>query len=208
MALKKAMIIVERGHQKSTIEVLFNPGEYALQAGNQYAWHTVPGLSLPLAQFISGEATTLTMDLFFDTYEKQADVRLLTSQITGLLDVDKDLHAPPLCRFVWGSLDFKGVVEKISQRFTMFLDSGLPVRATLNVTFRAWQSVKEQFQNIPRQSSDRTKHKVIKQGEQLWMIAGEEYKDPGMWRDIARANDIDNPLILETGKSLIIPPLE
>lgn len=207
----KAKIIVNTGKGQEEIPVLFNPNEYALESGNQYSWQTIPGLSSPVAQFISGEATSLTMELFFDSYEEegdQRDVRNHTKKIIALLDVDKDLHAPPVCRFVWGSLDFKGIVEKVSQKFTMFLGTGIPVRATLQVTFKAYYSVTEQYQYIPRQSADRTKQRTIKQGEQLWMLANEEYEDPGMWREIARANGIHNPRKLTPGQSLIIPRLE
>jgi len=217
------------------ITVLFNPNEYNLQTGSTYSWKTIPGLQSPIAQFISGEAATLTMELFFDTYERvksnppknppdryeQAeasdkkyekydarDVRRFTDQITELAAVDAHLHAPPLCRFIWGSLDFKGVVEKVSQRFTMFLESGIPVRATMNVTFRKVQGMTEQYQETPRQSADRTKQKTLKQGDQLWMLAAEEYENPGMWRPIAEANGIDNPRRLAAGRKLIVPRLE
>ncbi|MCR8633774.1 MULTISPECIES: LysM peptidoglycan-binding domain-containing protein [Paenibacillus] len=208
MALKKAQIIVDKGNSKETISVLFNPNEYSLDTSNSYSWDSVPGLSMPIGQFVSGGTTSLTMDIFFDTYEKGTDVRAYTKKISGLLDVEKDLHAPPVCRFVWGSLDFKGVVEKVNQRFTMFLDSGIPVRATLKVTFRSWQSKKEQLQNIPRQSADRTKQKLLKQGEQLWMVAAHEYENPGLWREIANANGIDNPLKLQSGRRITVPRLE
>lgn len=207
MALKKAMILVNRGSNTERIDVLFNPNEYALESSNQYSWQKIPGLSQPIAQFISGEATTLSMDLFFDTYESGTDVRKHTMQIVGLLDVDKDLHAPPPCKFVWGTLQFKGIVEKVTQKYTMFQDSGLPVRATLNVTFKAVQSITEQFKHIPRQSADRTKQRMVKQGDQLWHIAAEEYEDPSMWREIARANQIDNPKRLEPGTVIKIPRL-
>lgn len=208
MALSKAKVIIIKGNAQETVDVLFNPNEYTLQSGNKYSWQTIPGLQSPIAQFISGDTTTLTMDLFFDTYEAGTDVRKYTSKISGLLDVDRDLHAPPTCRFVWGSLDFKGVAEKVTQRFTMFLDSGIPVRATLNVTFQGMQSMTEQYQNVPRQSADRTKQKMLRQDEQLWMLAAEEYEDPGEWRAIAEANGIDNPRKLPVGRKLIIPRLE
>ncbi len=207
MSLTKAKVIILKNRQE-TVNVLFNPNEYVLQSGNTFSWHTIPGLQSPIAQFVSGEATTLTMDLFFDTYEQGTDVRTHTAKISGLLNVDNDLHAPPLCRFVWGSLDFKGVVEKVQQRFTMFLGTGIPVRATLNVTFRAVQSMTEQYQNVPRQSADRTKQTTLKQDEQLWMIATAEYEDPGQWRAIAEANGIDNPRKLPVGRKLTIPRLE
>jgi len=208
VALTKAKVIIIKSNSQEVVNVLFNPNEYVLQSGNQFSWQTIPGLQAPVAQFVSGDATTLTMDLFFDTYEQGTDVREHTAKISGLLDVDRDLHTPPLCRFVWGSLDFKGVAEKVQQRFTMFLDSGLPVRATLNVTFRAVQSMTEQYQDIPRQSADRTKQKMLKQDEQLWMLASEEYEDAGQWRAIAEANGIDNPRKLPFGRKLIIPRLE
>ncbi|THF73419.1 LysM peptidoglycan-binding domain-containing protein [Cohnella fermenti] len=201
------MILVHRGPVTDRVDVLFNPSEYSLDSANQYSWKTIPGLSMPIPHFVSGEASTLTMDLFFDSYEAQTDVRKHTMKIVGLLDVDKDLHAPPLCKFVWGSLQFKGIVEKVVQKYTMFLDSGLPVRATLTVTFREVQSVKEQYKNIPRQSADRTKQRTIKQGDQLWQIAAEEYEDPGLWREIARANGISNPKKLEPGSVIKIPRL-
>lgn len=208
MALKKAMIMVERGNNVSErIDVLFNPTEYSIENSNTFSWDTIPGLSQPIAYFISGEVPKLSMDLFFDTYEKGTDVRAHTQKVATLLDVDKDLHAPPLCKFVWGSLQFKGVIISVTQKFTMFLDSGIPVRATLTVTFKAVASVKEQYQKIPRQSNDRTKQKTVKQGDQLWRIAAEEYEDPGMWREIARANRIDHPNKLEPGTIIKIPRL-
>jgi hypothetical protein len=208
MGLKKAKIIVDRGNKKENIEVLFNPSEYAMDASNHYNWKKVPGLSMPVGQFVSGNTTTLTLDLFFDTYEKKTDVRNYTSKISGLLDVEKELHAPPVCRFVWGSIDFKGVVEKVTQTFTMFLDTGIPVRAKLKVTFRSWYTKQEQLQKIPRHSADRTKQKMLKQGEELWMIAADEYQDPGLWREIAKANRIDNPAKLQTGKRITVPRLD
>ncbi|MEN6350347.1 MAG: peptidoglycan-binding protein [Syntrophomonas sp.] len=209
MGLEKAIINVEKGDGiVETVKVLFNPNHYSLESSNAYALKRIPGLSSPISQFISGEASTLSMDLFFDTSESREDVRNHTSKISGLLAVDKDLHAPPLCSFIWGSLNFRGYLLKVAQKFTMFMDSGTPVRATLSVTFREFQSMTEQFQNTPRQSSDRTKQRVLKQNEQLCMIAAQAYDDSGLWREIARANNIDNPLDLEAGTHLVIPPLE
>lgn len=206
MPLKKASIVIEGSNE--SIEVLFNPSEYSIEKENKYAYHKMPGLSASIPQFISGEASTLSMELFFDSYETRSDVRDHTRRIYALLDVDSDTHSPPICKFIWGSVIFRGLMEKISQRFTMFLDSGIPVRAILNIQMRSWQTVNEQLQEIPRQSSDRTKQRVLKQDEQLWMLAAREYEDPGKWREIAIANGIDNPRLVQSGSKIIVPPLE
>lgn len=208
MALSKAQFWIYWHERTQTIDVMFNPTEYELEVGNQYAENEVPGLQRPISQFVGGDASTLNLSLFFDTYELGTDVREITSVIVGMMDVDSDLHAPPTCRFVWGSLDFKGVVTSISQKYTMFLESGVPVRATLGMSLKSSQTMKEQYQEIPRQSADRTKLKTIKLGDQLWSIAADEYEDPGAWRHIAEANGIDNPRLLAAGKSLTIPRLE
>lgn len=210
MAEKAEIQVLTGGKKNKKIKVLFNPNAYSLDHGNKYAWHTIPGLSMPIAQFVTGETPTLSMELFFDVTldTNTTDVRDHTTQITALMEVDKDLHAPPLVKFVWGSLEFKGIIERISQKFTMFSSAGNPVRATLNVTFKAVYTVQEQYQQIPRQSADRTKQKMLMQGDQLWMIAGEEYEDPGKWRDIAAANGIDNPRKLQAGRKLVVPRLE
>ena len=210
MALEKAFIqpLDEKGNAKGNpVKVLFNPAEYSIEKSNQFQSTALLGLSTPITQFVSGNAQTLTMDLFFDSYEKGEDVRNYTGKLAALLDIDRDLHAPPTCKFIWGKLEFKAVLERVAQRFTMFLDSGIPVRATLSVTFKEYKTITEQLQSPPRQSADRTKHRVIKQGDSLWLIADREYGDPGLWRRIAKANRIDNPRILEVGKEIIIPPL-
>lgn len=208
MALEKAKIIAEKSNSQETIEVLFNPNEYNLDMTNTFTFDKIPGLSVPIGRFVSGSERKLKMDLFFDTYESGEDVRDYTSRISDLLEIDADLHAPPICTFVWGPMSFRGAITSVNQKFTMFLDSGTPVRAKLNVTFQKCESITEQLTGTPRQSADRTKRRTIKQGEQLWMIAVEEYEDPGYWREIARANGIENPRLLETGKHVIVPPLE
>lgn len=208
MALSKAQFWIYRSKETEKVDVLFNPTEYEMESGNQYAENEVPGLQTPISQFTGGDTTTLTLNLFFDTYEDGIDVRKHTSKIVSIIDVDSDLHAPPTCRFIWGSLDFKGVITSITQKYTMFLESGAPVRASLTVIMRSTQTMKEQYQEIPRQSADRTKQKTVKQGDQLWSIAADEYEDPGAWRHIAKANGIDNPRELTAGRNLTIPRLE
>jgi nucleoid-associated protein YgaU len=148
----------------------------------------------------------LKIDLFFDTYEKRQDVRDYTRKATQLLDIDPELHAPPVCKFIWGKLEFKAVVDSISENFTMFLDSGIPVRSKLTIGFTEYRTITEQLQGTPRRSADRTKYHVLTQGDSLWGLADKAYGDPGLWRVIAMANHIDNPRLLLPGTELIIPP--
>ncbi len=205
------------------IPVLFNPADYTIERGNTYQHTSLPGLATPVTHFVSGNADTLSMELFFDTWApcsdhgavtQGEDVRNYTKEIAALLDMDSELHAPPICEFVWGpplgspdGIQFKATIEKLTQKFTMFKDDGTPVRATLNVTFREYKTVTDQLQEINRKSADRTRRQVVQEGDGLWMYAAREYGDPGLWRAIADKNEIENPRRLETGRELRLPPL-
>ena len=209
---------LERTDKNGTkiIPFLFNPKEFSVEKSNQFAEVNVPGLSAPIIQFIRGNARTITMDIFFDTYEEGTDVREHTDKITGweageqkgLMDIDSDLHAPPICIFRWGDFRFQCIIERISKRFTMFLPDGKPVRATLNVSLKEYANSEEQIRLIAAQSADITKRWTVIQGDSLWSIAAREYGNPGDWRLIAKENRIDNPRLLTPGRELIIPRKE
>jgi hypothetical protein len=192
--------------QGEPFDVFFNPTEYQLTQANQFAEVAIPGLAAPLLQFGRGNARTLSMQLFFDTYEKGEDVRDHTKKLIALLKIDNELHAPPVCEFNWGGLTFIGVLEQANQRFTLFKPDGTPVRATVDVTFKEFWDEKEQGGRL--QSAHFTKLQVFQQGDTLSAIAGEKYGDPALWRPIAEENGIDDPLGVEPGQVLIIPPIE
>jgi nucleoid-associated protein YgaU len=207
--LKKAFLQAENGSNKERIEVLFNPAEYSIEKGNQVSKTPLPGLKSPISSFVNGIEDTLTLELFFDTYTdgNRADVSKLTEKVAELMDIDQTLHAPPIVHFKWGKFDFRAVIERLSQKFTMFLDDGTPVRATLNVTFKGYTTVEKQVKQLGLQSADWSKLYQVTELDTLWMLADREYHDPGEWRLIADTNNIENPRLLEVGSNIRLPPL-
>ena len=67
MALEKASIT--NTVTGECMEVMFNPEEYTVNTDVNFAQQTVPGLSAPVIQFVSGNMQTLEMELLIDTYE-------------------------------------------------------------------------------------------------------------------------------------------
>ncbi len=65
-----------------------------------------------------------------------------------------------------------------------------------------------QVRKPPRSSPDRLKCRFVKDGDSLWQLADNAYGDPAQWRLIAEANDIDDPMELQTGREIAIPILE
>lgn len=216
MALEKATIInTVTGDE---IKVLFNPEEYTVNKDINYAQTAVPGLSAPIIQFVSGNMSTLEMELLVDTYEEHReaartinsagdDVRKLTRQITDLMVIDPTKHAPPVLLFTWASLSFSCVLARASQRFIMFKPDGTPVRARLQVTFNEFCNLDLEAKEIKRETADYSKLHLVTQGETLSMIAATAYGNPRLWRPIARRNGIDNPQAVSMGMRLIVPHL-
>jgi nucleoid-associated protein YgaU len=201
-------------------QVPFNPTEFTRTKGAQIAEIAIPGLDAPILQFIRGQTEKLTLDLFFDTTVSKdgrqaimgagaTPVTTETEKIYQLVKIQADTHAPPRLRLIWGkALSFRAIVESVQQKFTLFSPEGVPLRATLTVTFSEYKTLEQQLQEINKKSADHTKRRVVRQGDTLSKIAAEEYKDPGAWRHIAEENNIDNPRQLSPGMVLEIPPLD
>jgi nucleoid-associated protein YgaU len=159
----------------------------------------------------------LKVQLFFDTYESGEDVRKkYTNAIWQLAMVNKDKQdpktkksQPPKCEFRWGSMwSFKAVLADVTQKFTLFLPDGTPVRATLDVTFR--QTEDEGLfpkQNPTSGGMPGHRTRIVKAGETLDWIASQEYGEAKHWRYIAEVNRIDNPFQMKPGTVLQLPPL-
>jgi hypothetical protein len=217
MSLEKLTIIPEIG---APIKALFNPEKYTVSKSVQYAEIGIPGLDSPVMQYVRGQNERITMELFFDTtdsgmVDNVVDVRTKTLALYKLLKVNSETHAPLRVLLKWGDagqLTSYGtsippwlILESVSEEFTLFSPSGVPLRARLQVAFREAWTIEEQLQETPRHSTDRTKLRRVKRGETLSHIASAEYNDAREWRPIADANNLDNPRLIEPGMMLTIP---
>ena len=192
-------------------EVEYNPEEFTLNKDNSFAAQEIPGLSKPLLQYVHGNVATLEMELFFDTYDKPGvkkdDVRTLTRQVTDLLNIESETHAPPILELSWGTVLFKCVLNRVSQRFILFMQDGTPVRARLNVSFQEYADPETQALADNKQTADFTKSHTLIPGQTLDSLASTYYQDPTLWRPIAVANSIDDPSRLDGIDRLLIPSL-
>jgi hypothetical protein len=219
------------------IEALFNPSEISLSRSVSWehqrrARQGDEAYSGAHARFRSIEAETFSIELFFDTYESRSgpslgsaiatalipanpfqgsqatDVRQHTQKLAMLAEVNTARHRPPICHLAWGAFDiFTGVLTSISQRFTLFLEDGTPVRATVSCSFTESVSTGRARAGEPH-SADVTKSRQVRRNDTLQSLAADEYNDPRLWRYIATANGIVNPRDLQPGTVLTIPKLQ
>jgi Contractile injection system tube protein len=198
------------------ISVLFNPKEYSITKSNYWQRARTTGANLPRTTFSNGEPARMDIELFFDTYEEKMDVRRHTNKIAKLMEVNireegegKKLR-PPKVKFHWGlSWTFKAVITNMTQHFTLFLPTGTPVRATVNVTF---EQIEEEHsfpgQNPTSGGAGGRRTHLVAAGETLDLISFQELGDARLWRQIAMTNGIVDPLHLVPGSVLTIQPEE
>ncbi|CAJ1317745.1 CIS tube protein [Paenibacillus nuruki] len=196
MALEKARIVPE-DDSSSTVHVLFNPTEYSVQSN--VGWtddqNGAPNQYLPK---VSGN---LTMELFFDTSMEGTDVRIYINKLNGLLQEDTQKKRPRKYTFAWGTFQYEGYMEIKSQKFTLFMENGIPLRARVGVTF----DQRDESTASTSSSTQATGQVVAGQGESLSEAANKQYNDPTQWRPIAEASNIDDPLQDMTNVMLNVP---
>jgi hypothetical protein len=212
MEKNKLSIYIGRRRRKF-IEVPFNPKEYSISKKNSFIDEKIPGMNIPLLQFERGQSQVLKLNLLLDTQVsdkmKKEDVReKYIRPLETLMKVNRHTHLPPECLVVWGSLYFRGVLQEMSKKYTLFTGDGTPVRARVDLTFLELIGMLIQKKEEPQDSPDRRKLFKMTEDSSIWQMAYEAYGDPGLWRVIARANHIDDPWHIEPGKNLIIPVLE
>ena len=220
MALSKLRIVPETPGGKlvfddgAAIEAMFNPDELSLSSSVGWQKNNAQGRDVPELAFTNSEPRTLTIKLLFDTYDtptlpKQDVRKVFTNRVFALALVEGEKHRPPVCRLTWGEGGewFQGVLERLDQKFTMFMEDGTPVRATLTCTFKEWRTNQQDQRKQNRKSADIVKQTTMRRGDSLSGIAAQEYLDPAQWRPIAIANGIDDPLRIPPGRPLAIPRL-
>jgi len=207
--VKATLEILQPTEAKAVIPLRFNPTEYQLQKGNNFAEIPIPGLESPPIQFIRGAAEKLSLDLIVDTSDTLDDVReKYTNKLRALMNINAKLHAPPIVRFNWDRQIFVGVFESLNITYTLFKQDGVPLRAKLSAVLKEYRPAAVQVEETPRQSPNVEKAYTIRRGDTLSAIAGQVYRDSSRWRVIALANGITDPSRVEIGATLIIPRLQ
>lgn len=226
--LKATFKVEKKGGALELADVEYNPDSLTFEKSPRFADIPIPGLDAPLRQFVRGQSESLTVELFFDTTDTgtgdgATSVTTLTDKFYGLVKIDPQTHAPPVCTFQWGKhfpgdslpamyhnqrrTNFRGLVTKVKQDFSLFSPAGTPLRAVLTLTMEEYRPLDEQLRMLDLLSADHTRSHVVADGDTVASIAWQYFDTPTQWRTLADANGLDDPRRLEVGTALVVPPL-
>ena len=121
----------------------YNPKEIGLDKSVPWQKGKNSKANTPDLEFTSADGRSLSVELFFDTFEEQTDVHAkYVAKLLKLAEVmdengSEEKKRPTRVKVKWGSLpEFQGVLESISTKYTMFLPNGTAVRATCSCKFK------------------------------------------------------------------------
>lgn len=162
-------------------------------------------------QYGGPEPSKLSLEMFLDASAKQdsAVVTTVEKLFTCCVPTDASHEAkkgsPPWVVFHWGGLrSFTAYIKSVSVKYTLFSAGGTPIRAIATVNLEEMPGGQTGQNPTSGALSARSSHTVVS-GDTLPSIAWREYGDPTLWRVIAEANEIDDPLRVRAGTELMLP---
>lgn len=135
------------------------------------------------------------------------------AQVTALMEVvyqmHGEIHQPKFLKVQWGNRPiFDCVLKNIQINYTLFKPDGTPLRAKVSTTFTSYVEPERRVRTEDKRSPDLTKVRKVKEGDRLDYLVYDMYKDPSLYLEIARANNLVNFRKLQTNKDLIFPPIK
>lgn len=136
--ITRALIKNEDTGEQMTVH--FNPKELSIDKSVPWQKHKTSESDAPTLEFTASEPKTLGVELLFDTYEKGSSVHDEVKKLDKLCKIinKDDKKRPPMVTWTWGTSmpTFKGVVESLGVKYTMFLADGTPCRATVTLKMK------------------------------------------------------------------------
>jgi nucleoid-associated protein YgaU len=208
---------ISLGSKVDSFEVQFNPKEYSITQSASWSPASSKAAKKAPVEFNGPQPRQMTVELFLDQTDDKPSTgpRLLRKlellfSCCGTSDDAKGKQKPsaPLLVFSWGKLTFVGGVTSINAKYTLFDTKGDPLRATCNLTMQEIPVDPPPPQNPTSGALEAFKSRRMVAGDTLPSIAYAEYDDPTLWRALAAANGIDDPLRVKEGTRLLVPDLE
>jgi len=136
-------VVIINLDEGGAVTAQYNPKEVSVDKSVPWSKHKDSKADQPNLEFSGAEGRSMSFELMFDTYEQGTDVH--ATYVAALLKMamvmdpngSEDKKRPPRVKVQFGTLPaFQGVIESIGTKYTMFLPTGMPVRATCNVKFK------------------------------------------------------------------------
>lgn len=119
-----------------------------------------------------------------------------------------DAHRPAFVVVCYTELLFKGQLESMKIDYTLFSTKGIPLRASVELSFKGYMCSEEERKKFSKHSPDMSRLITVKEGETLAYLCHRIYGDSLLVRQVARFNNLNGFRNIPAGTELLFPPLK
>jgi hypothetical protein len=211
-AVRRAELVTT--DNKTRLAFHYNPDSLNIVKTAEWSKPKTPGpKEFARPQFVGASGRTLTLTIILDAVDSPGrDVRAAVDQLiswTTSTDTSWRQHKtqPSLLRLHWGGYSyFPGYLSKVDATYSLFSPQGVQLRAKVLLTMEEVPEPQKRQNPTSGGVPDR-RAVVLAGGDTLASLARQEYGDPNLWRALAVANGVDDPMRLAPGTPLVVPPL-
>lgn len=197
---------------KETFTVMFNPNTYSQKYEVEFEERQGAGDSASPQVFGKIKPQEYSFEFVFDgtgTAVEKVDVHETIETflaITGKYEGDS--HRTKYLIIHWGKLLAACVLKTAEITYTLFASDGSPLRAKVKADFAENVEDTKRIAEERKNSPDLTHVRVVKEGEHLSLLCQQMYGNPDYYLQIAAFNELNNFRNLETGQTLLFPPVK
>jgi hypothetical protein len=198
-----------------TLDVHYNPMQVRL---NKAAVH-LPAPQQSAAkgskpEFIQTHTRSLGFTLTLEEWSTGKSVADAVTQLQQWMNPLPESLKPgqtpvaPTIEFLWWNDPdpFVGVITQANATYTVFDTDGHPVRASVDISMNELPLTPDR-QNPTSGSPGGGETTLVREHDTLAGIAYRQYGDAALWRGLATANNVTDPMSLKPGQRLLLPAL-
>jgi phage tail protein X len=92
--------------------------------------------------------------------------------------------------------------------YTLFSNRGIPLRATVELSFIGFRCVEQEHARFPKNSPDMSRLVTVRECETLAWLCHKIYGDSLLVRQLARFNGLNGFRNIPAGTEILFPPLK
>jgi len=195
-----------------TFEVMFNPNTYSHKYEIEFEDRQGAGDSASPQVFGKIKPQEYFFEFVFDGTGTAAEKINVHETVETFLAItgkyEGDSHRTKYLILHWGTLLTACVLKSAEITYTLFASDGSPLRAKIKADFAENVEDTKRVAEERKNSPDLTHVRVVREGEHLSLLCQQMYGTPDYYLQVATFNELNNFRNLQTGQTLLFPPVK
>lgn len=202
-------------HDKRRLDLTINPESLAFNKKISYKQDNQLGSTSGGNTFEKYLPEELSFNFVVDTTgavegtTKADKVYAKIKELEDLLYTYKgETHRPSYIIIVFGDMMFKGQLTSMKTDYTLFNDKGIPLQASVQLSFSNYCASEEENKKNSKQSPDMSRLIVLKENDTLANLCHLIYGNSRLVAQVARFNNLNGFRDIPIGTELLFPSLK